>query len=127
MATATKWAMATNGNTTGSGYQCLPLSAVAAAVVGKDHKGGGGLFLYGVVVKKIGLCVFSILMFGKEAVCPDGLFVPAVFQELGFYFNSLIFSSCVIESVFWLWRNIVFGVTYLPVVPLCQCFGCGGK
>jgi hypothetical protein len=28
-------------------------------------------------------------MLGKEAVCPDGLFVPAVFQELDFYFNSL--------------------------------------
>ncbi len=34
------------------------------------------------------------------------------------------------RSVFWLWRDIVFGVTYLstiPVVPLCQFFGCGGK
>ena len=33
-------------------------------------------------------------------------------------------------SVFWLWREIVLGVTYLstiPVVPLCQFFGCGGK
>jgi hypothetical protein len=34
-------------------------------------------------------CVFSILMFGKKAVCPDGLFVPAVFQESDFYLNSL--------------------------------------
>jgi hypothetical protein len=24
-------------------------------------------------------CVFSILIFGKEAVCLDGIFVPAVF------------------------------------------------
>ncbi len=34
------------------------------------------------------------------------------------------------RSVFWLWREIVLGVTYLPsipVVPLCQFFGCGGK
>jgi hypothetical protein len=34
------------------------------------------------------------------------------------------------RSVFWLWREIVLGVTYLPtipVVPLCQVFGCGGK
>jgi hypothetical protein len=36
------------------------------------------------------LCVFSISMFGKEAVCPDGLFVPAVFRESGFYLSSLI-------------------------------------
>jgi hypothetical protein len=33
--------------------------------------------------------VFSILMFGEEAVCPDSLFVPAVFRESDFYLNSL--------------------------------------
>ncbi len=90
IATATKRTMATNCNTTCNGFHCPLLSAAVAAAVGKDDKGSGGLFLYGVVVKKIGLCIFSILMFGKEAVCPDSLFVPAVFQELGFYFNSLI-------------------------------------
>jgi hypothetical protein len=35
------------------------------------------------------------------------------------------------RSVFWLWREIVLGVIYylstIPVVPLCQFFGCGGK
>ncbi len=34
------------------------------------------------------------------------------------------------RSVFWLWREIVLGVTSLPtipVVPLCEFFGCGGK
>jgi hypothetical protein len=34
------------------------------------------------------------------------------------------------RSVFQLWREIVLGVTSLPpipVVPLCQFFGCGGK
>ncbi len=34
------------------------------------------------------------------------------------------------RSVFWLWWENVLGVTYLPtipVVPLCQCFGFGGK
>ncbi len=52
-------------------------AVVAAAVVGKDDKGGGSLFSYGVVVKKILFAIFSILMSGKEAVCPDGLlFVP---------------------------------------------------
>ncbi len=32
--------------------------------------------------------------------------------------------------VFWLWREQVLGVTSLPtipVVPLCQYFGCGGE
>ena len=28
-------------------------------------------------------------MFGKEAVCPDSCFIPAVFQESDFYCNSL--------------------------------------
>ncbi len=83
-------AMVTNSNTMGNGYHCPPSSAVAAAAaVGKDDKGSEGLFLYGVVVKKNGLCVFSILMFGNEAICLEGLFIPAVFQESGFYFNSL--------------------------------------
>ncbi len=33
---------------------------------------------------------FSILMFGEEAVCPDGLFVPAVFRESDFYVKKMI-------------------------------------
>jgi hypothetical protein len=40
-------------------------------------------------VEKNGFCVFSILMSKKEAVCPDGRIVPAVFQVSGFYCNSL--------------------------------------
>jgi hypothetical protein len=34
------------------------------------------------------------------------------------------------RSVFWLWGEKVLGVISLPtipVVPLCQFFGCGGK
>ncbi len=54
-----------------------------------------------------------------------------------------LFSSCAVVSVFWLWWEIVLGVTYLPY-KLCRCvffllrreivlgctdqfFGCGGK
>ncbi len=36
----------------------------------------------------------------------------------------------LLRSVFLFWREIVLGVTYLPtipVVPLCQFFGCSGK
>ncbi len=81
-------------------------AAAAAAAVGKDDKGGcgravgkdvrgnGELFLYGVMVKRISLCVFSILMFGKEAICPDGLFVPTIFRESGL--NSLISLSVLV-------------------------------
>ncbi len=57
------------------------------AAVGNDDKGGGG---NGVVVKKNSLSIFSCLMFGREAICPDGLFVSALFQESDFYLNSLI-------------------------------------
>ncbi len=60
-----------------------------AAVVGKANKGGG---VHGVVMKKNSWSVFSILMFSREAVCLDGLFVPVVFQESGFYLNSLNYS-----------------------------------
>ncbi len=45
MAMVRKRAMVTNGNTTGSGYRCPLSSAVVAAAVRKDDKGGGSLFL----------------------------------------------------------------------------------
>ena len=48
------------------------------------------------------MCVYSnsILMFGKEAVCLNGLFVPAIFRE-----------SDLIETV------IVFFITSIPPAP----------
>jgi hypothetical protein len=52
-------------------------------------------------------------------VVPLCLFVVAAGNSFG-----------LCRSVFWLWREIVLGVTYLPtipVVPLCKFFGCGGK
>jgi hypothetical protein len=52
MVLATKRKLATNGDTTGSGSNCPSSSAAAMAAVGKNDKGGGSLFLYGVVVKK---------------------------------------------------------------------------
>ncbi len=45
------------------------------------------------VVKKNCFCVFSFLIVGKEAVCLDGLFIPAVFRESDFYLNSHIFAK----------------------------------
>jgi hypothetical protein len=40
--------------------------------------------------------------------------------------------SCGVVLVFWFWREIDFGVTYMylvynTLVRLCQFFGCGGK
>ncbi len=52
-------------------------------------------------------------------VVPLCFFLVAAGNSFGFH-----------RSVFWLWREIILGVTYLstiPVVPLCQFFGCGGK
>jgi hypothetical protein len=42
------------------------------------------------VVVKFHFCIFSILMLGKEAVCLDGLFVPAVFREVHFYLKRVL-------------------------------------
>ncbi len=39
-----------------------------------------------------------LVLCGEEAVCPDGLFVPAVFRESDFYLNSLI-RSCDIWAI----------------------------
>jgi hypothetical protein len=52
-------------------------------------------------------------------VVPLCLFLVAAGNSVGLH-----------RSVFWLWQEIVLGVTYLStilVVPLCQFFGCGGK
>ncbi len=55
-------------------------------------------------------------MFGKEAVCPDGLFVPAVFQESDFYLNSLKYS--IYE--YFVWDMEIFHVTHLNCLPISK-------
>ncbi len=54
--------------------------------------------------------------------------IPAVSQC---FFLVVVGNSFGLHrSVFWLWQEIVLGVTLLPtipVVPLCQFFGCGRK
>ncbi len=52
-------------------------------------------------------CIFSILMFGKEAVCPDGLFVPAVFREVHFYLNSLTYIVCDVLSIYYEFKAVI--------------------
>jgi hypothetical protein len=44
-------------------------------------------------VEKNGFCVFSILMSKKEAVCPDGRIIPAVFRVSGFHCATVICRS----------------------------------
>ncbi len=85
MATETKRAMATNSYTGGNGYHCPSSSAAAAvAAVEKNHKGGGCLFLYGVVAKNwfVHFLKFDVLQGGLLSRWP---FVPAIFRELCFY------------------------------------------
>jgi hypothetical protein len=41
-------------------------------------------------------------------------------QTLAAHGLEELFSSCAVVSVFWLWREIVLGVTYLPY-QLCCC------
>ena len=65
-------------------------------------------------VEKNGFCVFSILMSAKEAVCPDGRIVPAVFQVSGFYCNSLFLMFIFCPAVE---RNIFFS----PQIHLRRC------
>jgi hypothetical protein len=74
-----------------------PLSQVTLFAIFNAHPP-----LLGCRGEKNCFCVFSILMFGKKAVCPDGLFVPTVFQESDFYLNSLIFvvSQEAMTSIF---------------------------
>jgi hypothetical protein len=89
MATATKRAMVTNGDTTGSGYHCPPPSAAAAAAVGKDDKGGGGLFLYGVVVKNcfVHFLNFDVWQGGRLSRLPF-LFPLYGISRVGFLFEQ---------------------------------------
>ncbi len=72
-------------------------------------------------------CVSFLIVVGNSFRCylptipvvPLCLFLVAAGNSFGLH-----------RSVFWLWRELVLGVTYLPtipVVPLCQFFGCGGK
>ena len=49
--------------------------------------------------EKNGFCVFSILMSKKEAVCPDGRIVPAVFRVSGFYNVVFLITSSDVDPV----------------------------
>ncbi len=65
-------------------------------ISGGSGGGGGGMTkaAAGMVCggeKKLFLRFLKILIFGEEAICPDGLFVPAVFRESNFNLNSLIY------------------------------------
>jgi hypothetical protein len=63
-------------------------------------------------------CLLREIVLGIPVV-PLCLFLVAAGNSFGLH-----------RLVFWLWREIVLGVTYLStiqVVPLYQFFGCGGK
>jgi hypothetical protein len=60
-------------------------------------------------------------------------YLPTIWYQLCrcvFFLVAVGNSFGLHRSVFWLWWEIVLGVAYLstiPVVPLCQFFGCGEK
>jgi hypothetical protein len=63
-------------------------------------------------------CVSFLVVAGNSFRC----YLPTIPVE--------IVLGCTDRSVFWSWREIVLGVTYLstiPVAPLCQFFGCDGN
>jgi hypothetical protein len=73
-------------------------------------------------------CCVSFLVVA-EIVLGD-TYLPYQLCRCVFFFVAAENSFWLHRSVFWLWREIVLGFTSLPtipVVPLCQFFGCGGK
>ncbi len=75
------------------------------------------------------LCCCVSFRLWQEIVL-GGTYLPYQLCRCVFFFVAAGNSFGLHRTFFWLWREIVFGVTYLPtipVVPLCQFFGCGGK
>ncbi len=60
----------------------------------------------------------------------DVTYLPYQLCHCVFFLVAVGNSFGLHKSIFWLWQEMVLGVTYLPtipVVPLCQFFGGGGK
>jgi hypothetical protein len=75
------------------------------------------------------LCCCVSFLVVVEIVLGD-TYLPYQLCPCVFFFVAAGNSFWLHRSVFWLWWEKVFGVTSLPtipVVPLCQFFGCGGK
>ncbi len=75
------------------------------------------------------LCCCVSFLVVAEIVLGD-TYLPYQLCPCVFFFVAAGNSFWLHRSVFWLWREKVLGVTSLPtipVVPLCQFFGCSGK
>ncbi len=73
-------------------------------------------------------CVSFLVVAGNSFHC----YLPTIPVVVLFHFLVAAGNSFGLHrSVFGLWQEIVLGVTYylstIPVVPLCQFFGCSGK
>ncbi len=84
---------------------------------------GGTIFFH--------LCCFVSLLLWWEIVL-GVTYLPYQLCRCVFFLVAVGNSFGLHRSVFWLWREINLGVTYsylptIPVVPLRQFFGCGGK
>jgi hypothetical protein len=75
------------------------------------------------------LCCCASFLVVAEIVLGD-TYLPYQFCRCVFFFVAAGNSFWLRGLVFSLWREIVLGVTSLPTIPvvlLCQFFGCGGK
>ncbi len=75
------------------------------------------------------LCCCVSFLVVAEIVLGD-TYLPYQLSHCVFFVVAVRNSFWLHRSIFWLWREKVLGVTSLPtipVVPLCQFFGCGGK
>jgi hypothetical protein len=73
-------------------------------------------------------CCVSFLVVAEKVL--GDFYLPYQLCRYVFFFVAAGNSFWLHRSSFWLWREKVFGVTSLPtvpVVPLCQFFGCGRK
>ncbi len=73
--------------------------------------------------------VVSVFLVVAKIVLGD-TYLPYQLCRCVLFFVAAGNSFWLHRLIFWMWREIVFVVTSLltiPVVPLCQFFGCGGK
>jgi hypothetical protein len=73
--------------------------------------------------------VVSVFWLWRELVLGVS-YLPYQLCRCVFFFVAAGKSFGLHRSVIWLWQEKVLGFTYLPtipVVPLCQFFGCGEK
>jgi hypothetical protein len=106
-----------------------PSHSPYSQIVGMTDRGMNTLAARGLEDFFPSSAVVSVFRLWREiVVCVT--YLPYQLCRCVFFLVAVGNSFGLHRSVFWLWREMVLDVTYLPtipVVPLCQFFGCGGK